>query len=64
MTVPAARSEPPAAAARPAPELSVIVPTYGEHDNVPLLVERLRRTLEGRDWEVIFVDDNSPDGTA
>jgi dolichol-phosphate mannosyltransferase len=50
--------------ARPAPELSVIVPTYGERDNVPLLVERLKRTLEGRDWEVIFVDDNSPDGTA
>jgi dolichol-phosphate mannosyltransferase len=59
-----ARAEAPDPAARPAPELSVIVPTYGERDNVPLLVERLKRTLAGRDWEVIFVDDNSPDGTA
>ena len=51
-------------AARPAPELSVVVPTFKERDNVPLLVEKLARTLAGIDWEVIFVDDNSPDGTA
>jgi len=31
---------------------------------VPLLVERLKRTLVGIEWEVVFVDDNSPDGTA
>src|SRR5215469_3608917 len=49
---------------RPAPELSVVVPTFNEHANVPLLVARLQRTLEGVDWEVIFVDDNSSDGTA
>jgi len=48
----------------PAPELSVVVPTYNERDNVPLLVELLKRTLEDVSWEVIFVDDNSPDGTA
>src|SRR4051812_10132404 len=53
-----------AAAARPAPELSVVVPTFKERDNVPLLVEKLAHTLQGVDWEVIFVDDNSPDGTA
>ena len=53
-----------AAATRPAPELSVVVPTFKERANVPLLVEKLARTLEGIDWEVIFVDDNSPDGTA
>ena len=47
-----------------APELSVIVPTFKERDNIPLLVERLARTLAGTAWEVIFVDDNSPDGTA
>jgi dolichol-phosphate mannosyltransferase len=47
-----------------APELSVVVPTYNEHDNVPLMVELLKRTLEYVSWEVIFVDDNSPDGTA
>jgi dolichol-phosphate mannosyltransferase len=48
----------------PAPELSVIVPTYNEHDNVALMVELLKRTLDDVSWEVIFVDDNSPDGTA
>jgi len=53
-----------ASATRPAPELSVVVPTFKERDNVPLLVEKLARTLTGVDWEIIFVDDNSPDGTA
>src|SRR5256885_10728668 len=54
----------PGLAARPAPELSVVVPTFKEHDNVPLLVDKLAQTLAGVDWEVVFVDDNSPDGTA
>jgi len=51
-------------APRPAPELSVVVPTLNERANVPLLIERLGRVLAGVDWEVLFVDDNSPDGTA
>jgi dolichol-phosphate mannosyltransferase len=54
----------PSAAVRPAPELSIIVPTFNERTNVPLLVERLERLLAAYDWEVVFVDDNSPDGTA
>lgn len=48
----------------PAPELTVVVPTFNERENVPILVDRLRTTLVGCNWEVIFVDDNSPDGTA
>jgi dolichol-phosphate mannosyltransferase len=52
------------AATRPAPELCIVVPTFNERANVPLLVERLRRALVSCDWEVVFVDDNSPDGTA
>jgi dolichol-phosphate mannosyltransferase len=52
------------AAVQPAPELAIVVPTFNEHTNVPLLVERLARTLAGRNWEVVFVDDNSPDATA
>jgi dolichol-phosphate mannosyltransferase len=48
---------------RPAPELTVVVPTFKERDNVPLLVEKLAFALTGIDWEVVFVDDNSPDGT-
>jgi dolichol-phosphate mannosyltransferase len=51
-------------ALRPAPELSIIVPTFNERTNVPILVERLSRLLVARDWEIVFVDDNSPDGTA
>jgi len=46
------------------PELCVVVPTFNERDNVDLLVGRLDRTLRGIAWEVVFVDDDSPDGTA
>jgi dolichol-phosphate mannosyltransferase len=46
------------------PELSVIVPTFKEAPNIPLVVARLTQALSGIRWEVIFVDDNSPDGTA
>ena len=45
-------------------ELSVIVPTFNEKDNVRELVSRLEGVLAGVRWEVIFVDDDSPDGTA
>jgi dolichol-phosphate mannosyltransferase len=47
----------------PGPELTVIVPTRNENDNVCPLYQALCRTLEGIDWEVIFVDDDSQDGT-
>ncbi|HXX03064.1 MAG TPA: glycosyltransferase family 2 protein [Xanthobacteraceae bacterium] len=52
------------AVVRPAPELGVIIPTFNERANIPILVERLAGLLTSCDWEVIFVDDNSPDGTA
>jgi dolichol-phosphate mannosyltransferase len=45
------------------PQLSVIVPTFKERDNVITLFRRLETTLKGVAFEVIFVDDNSPDGT-
>src|SRR6516164_9160153 len=45
------------------PELSVIVPTYNERDNIEQLIIRLDAALNGIDWEVIFVDDDSPDQT-
>jgi dolichol-phosphate mannosyltransferase len=45
------------------PELSVVVPTFNERDNVTVLYRRLDATLKGVAWEVVFVDDNSPDGT-
>lgn len=45
-------------------ELSVVAPTYKERGNVAELVRRLDAALTGIAWEVIFVDDNSPDGTS
>ncbi len=44
-------------------QLSVIVPTFNERDNVITLFRRLETALAGVAFEVIFVDDNSPDGT-
>ncbi len=46
------------------PDLTVVVPTFNERDNILPLVERLSAVLAGSAWEAIFVDDNSPDGTA
>jgi dolichol-phosphate mannosyltransferase len=51
--------------ARPAPpELTVVVPVYNESANVARLVSRLAAALAGIEYEVVFVDDFSPDGTA
>jgi dolichol-phosphate mannosyltransferase len=47
-----------------AAELTVIVPTYNERANVERLIELLSAALGGVQWEVMFVDDDSPDGTA
>jgi dolichol-phosphate mannosyltransferase len=44
--------------------LSVVIPTFNEAQNVREMVSRLDATLKGIAWEAIFVDDNSPDGTA
>jgi dolichol-phosphate mannosyltransferase len=46
------------------PDLSIVVPCYKERPNVCPMVERIAAALQGVAWEVIFVDDNSPDGTA
>jgi dolichol-phosphate mannosyltransferase len=45
-------------------ELVVVVPTYCERENLTELVQRLRRALVGIQWEVMLVDDDSPDRTA
>lgn len=47
-----------------APELTVVVPVYNERANIPRLVSRLSMALAGIAYEVVFVDDFSPDGTA
>ena len=45
-------------------QLSIVIPTFKERGNVAELVRRLDVALGGIAWEAIFVDDNSPDGTA
>jgi dolichol-phosphate mannosyltransferase len=45
-------------------DLSIIVPTFNEVDNVSELVSRLVACLQHICWEVVFVDDDSIDGTA
>ena len=45
-------------------ELSIVVPTFNECGNVKELLRRVEDTLGQTGWEVVFVDDNSPDGTA
>lgn len=46
------------------PRVAVVVPTFRERENIPLVVSRLEKLLEGYAWEVIFVDDDSDDGSA
>ncbi|NIJ06781.1 dolichol-phosphate mannosyltransferase [Sphingomonas vulcanisoli] len=45
-------------------ELAIVVPAYNEKSNVPLLVEAVAAALPDVRWEIVFVDDDSPDGTA
>ena len=47
----------------PSAELSVILPTFNEAENVPIVIGLLDEALHGIAWEAIVVDDNSPDGT-
>lgn len=44
--------------------LGVVLPTYNERKNLRGMVERLDKALAGIPFEVIVVDDNSPDGTS
>ena len=47
-----------------APELSIILPAYNEAKNIPLIAEKIAQAMDGRSYEVIVVDDDSPDGTS
>jgi dolichol-phosphate mannosyltransferase len=46
------------------PELAIVIPSFNERENIVPLLERLEAALRGLSWEVIYVDDDSPDGTA
>ena len=41
-------------------ELAIIIPTYNEGQNVPVLVERINRLQWDTEYEIVIVDDNSP----
>jgi dolichol-phosphate mannosyltransferase len=45
-------------------DLTVILPTFNERENVREIIARLEDALVGLRWEILFVDDDSPDGTA
>lgn len=46
------------------PEIAIVIPTFNEKENVQEVIRRLDRVLSRHAWEVIFVDDDSPDGTS
>jgi len=46
------------------PLLSIVVPTYNEVENIPILLEEVKKALREINFEMIIVDDDSPDGTA
>ena len=54
-----------AASSAPCPPVSLVLPTYNEVQNLPRLIPRLTSVLEreGVPFEIIVVDDDSPDGT-
>jgi len=46
-------------------KISIVIPVFNEKENIQILVERLKKVLEGNgsDWEIVFVDDGSTDNT-
>ena len=48
----------------PGTKLSLIVPTYCEGQNIATLIERVHKALSQDSYELIVVDDDSPDGTS
>ncbi len=61
---PAVIAAPVSIPAARAPELSIVVPTLNERDNIVPLIREIDSVLDGVDWEIVFVDDDSRDGTA
>jgi len=43
--------------------ISIVTPTYNERENIRLLIERISQVMSGRKYEIIVIDDDSPDGT-
>ena len=45
------------------PDISVVIPAHNEAGNVTALAREIAEALDGRSYEMIFVDDRSTDGT-
>lgn len=45
-------------------DVSIVAPTFNEVSNIAELLRRVELAMGSRRWELIFVDDDSPDGTA
>ncbi len=43
---------------------SIVIPTYNESENIEELLKRIQEVLSDRNFEILVVDDNSPDDTA
>ena len=63
MTVVSSLATPQSGPVAPTATLSVVIPSYNERPNVAPMIARLAQALHGIAWEVIYVDDDSPDGT-
>ncbi len=46
------------------PDISIILPTYNEVENIDCLIDQIVAVMARRPYEIVVVDDNSPDGTA
>lgn len=49
--------------ARPECDLSIVVPLFNEEESLPELMSWIAKVLDGRSYEVVFVDDGSNDGS-
>jgi dolichol-phosphate mannosyltransferase len=63
MTVVSSLATPQSGPVAPTATLSVVIPSFNERPNVAPMIARLAQALHGIAWEVIYVDDDSPDGT-
>ena len=50
--------------AKSTPDISVVVPVFDEEGAAPELAREIAAAFAGRDFEIVFVDDGSRDGTA
>src|SRR5580658_6049413 len=58
------KSPSPLVSTHPVPDVSIVIPTFKEVENIRPLHASICASLKMYNWELIYVDDDSPDGTA